>query len=71
MGFAYAPHGGKTVVRGGYRLTYDPAYYNIYLNIAVSAPQVLAQTLNGDAASANPMPANPLGAVVRSQLASH
>ena len=38
---------GKTVIRGGYRLTYDPAYYNIYLNVADSAPQVLAQTLTG------------------------
>jgi hypothetical protein len=69
VGFAYAPHGGKTVVRGGYRLTYDPAFYNIYLNVATSAPQVLAQNLTGAAASANPLPADPLGAVVRSQLA--
>jgi hypothetical protein len=71
VGFAYAPHGGKTVLRGGYRLTYDPAYYNIYLNVAVSAPQVLAQTLNNPVAAANPMPANPEGAIVRSQLASY
>jgi hypothetical protein len=71
VGFAYAPHGGKTVLRGGYRLTYDPAFYNIYLNTAVSAPQVLAQTLNGAVAAANPMPANPEGAIVRSQLASY
>jgi hypothetical protein len=70
-GFAYAPHGGKTVIRGGYRLTYDPAYYNIYLNVATSAPQVLAQNLTGATAVANPIPANPLGSVVRSQLASY
>ena len=71
VGFAYAPHGGKTVLRGGYRLTYDPAFYNIYLNVAVSAPQVLAQNLVGATAAANPMPANPEGAIVRSQLASY
>jgi len=71
IGFAYAPHGGKTVLRGGYRLTYDPAYYNIYLNVADSAPQVLAQNLTGTDASSNPMPANPIGPVVRSDLASY
>jgi len=70
VGFAYAPHGGNTVIRGGYRLIYDPAYYNIYLNVATSAPQVLAQNLTGATATANPMPADPLGSVVRSQLAS-
>jgi len=69
-GLAYALNGGKTVIRGGYRLTYDPAFYNIYLNVATSAPQVLAQNLTGATAVANPMPASPLGSVVRSQLAS-
>jgi hypothetical protein len=70
-GFAYAPGGGKTVIRGGYRLTYDPAYYNAFLLMSISAPQVLAQTLTGASAAANPMPANPLGPVVRSSLASY
>ena len=71
-GFAYAVgHGGrllgdnKTVFRGGYRLSYDPPFYNIYLNIASSAPQVLAQTiLPGEA-----LPAVPTGPNVRGQLA--
>ena len=71
VGFAYALPGGKTVLRGGYRLTYDPAFYNIYLSVADSAPQVLAQNLTGAEAAANPMPANPTGPVVRSQLASY
>jgi hypothetical protein len=70
IGFAYAPGGGKTVIRGGYRLTYDPAFYNIYLNIASATPQVLAQTLSGATANANPMPAVPLGYNVRAALAS-
>ncbi len=69
-GFAYTPAwgGGKLVLRGGYRLTYDPAFYNIYLNIASAAPQVLAQTITGAGASSNPLPAQPFGPTVRRQL---
>jgi hypothetical protein len=73
IGFAYAVrHGGrlfgdnKTVFRGGYRLAYDPPFYNIYLNIASSAPQVLAQTIIPGAA----LPAAPFGPAIRSELAS-
>ncbi len=47
LGFAWTPHiwqkltgQEKTVVRGGYRVAYDPAYYNIFLNIATTAPVV-------------------------------
>lgn len=71
LGFAYDPNwlgSGKTVIRGGYRLIFDPAFYNIYLNIASSTPVVLLQTLTGAAAAANPMPASPFGPAVRSQL---
>jgi len=71
VGFAYAPQGGKTVIRGGYRLTYGPAFYNIYGNVAATAPQVLSQVLSGATASANPLPASPLGPAVRSELASY
>ncbi|MGD0125612.1 MAG: carboxypeptidase-like regulatory domain-containing protein [Terriglobia bacterium] len=77
-GFAYSPNwggifggSGKTVFRGGYRLTYDPAFYNIYLNIQNSTPQVLSQSLSGATANGNPMPSNPLGYVVRNDLASY
>jgi hypothetical protein len=52
VGFAYTPQwggwltgNGKTVLRGGFRRSYDPPFYNIYLNIASSAPQVLNNTL--------------------------
>lgn len=76
-GFAYTPKWGgwltgegKTVLRGGYRMAYDPPFYNIYLNISSSAPQVFLQTIGAAVASTIPMPAAPFGPTVRSQLAS-
>ncbi len=76
VGFAYSPQWGgfltghgKTVIRGGYRFLYDPAFYNIYLNLGRSAPTVFLQTLTGSNAAANPLPALPLGSNVRAQLA--
>jgi carboxypeptidase family protein/TonB-dependent receptor-like protein len=51
VGFAWTPQilkglfgEGKTVVRGGFRISYDPAFYNIFLNVATSAPSVNAVT---------------------------
>jgi len=78
VGFTYSPNwggfvtggAGKTTIRGGYRMLYDPPVYNIYLNIATSAPEVFLQTLTGAAATANPLLANPTGPNVRTQLAS-
>ena len=76
IGFAYSPQwggfltgNGKTVIRGGYRIAYDPAFYNIYLNVAASAPSTYVQTLIGAQAAANPLPAVPSGDAVRAQLA--
>ena len=49
IGFAWTPRifesilgKDKTVIRGGYRISYDPAFYNIHLNVATSAPVVNA-----------------------------
>jgi len=44
--------GDKTVIRGGYRITYDPAYYNMFLNVATAAPVVNAGTIVGAACTA-------------------
>jgi hypothetical protein len=77
VGFAYSPQwggwltgNGKMVIRGGYRLAYDPPFYNIYLNIASSSPMVLLQTLSGTTAAGIPLPAEPYGPTVRDQLSS-
>ncbi|MGD0403090.1 MAG: TonB-dependent receptor [Candidatus Acidiferrales bacterium] len=82
VGFAWSPSmdnwltggSGKTVVRGGYRLSYDPPVYNIYINISTSAPVLLAQSVGLATnpmtnAVVNPLPADPNGVAVRTQLA--
>jgi hypothetical protein len=77
LGFAWNPQwggwltgNGKTTIRGGYRWLYDPPYYNIYLNIATSAPESFLQTVTGAAANPLALPAVPTGPNVRASLAS-
>jgi hypothetical protein len=62
LGFAYSPQWGgfltgrgTTILRGGYRMLYDPPFYNIYLNIPTSSPSVFLQT------PTSPYPSSPPG----------
>jgi hypothetical protein len=81
IGFAYSPQWGgfmtghgKTTFRGGYRLLYDPPFYNIFLNTSTSSPYGFLQTLSRTSTPVLPttlsMPANPLGPNVRTAMAS-
>jgi outer membrane receptor protein involved in Fe transport len=38
IGFAWNPGHGPLVVRGGYAINFDPAFYNIFTNAAIQAP---------------------------------
>jgi outer membrane receptor protein involved in Fe transport len=76
LGFAYTPHFWKslfgedaTVIRGGFSIVYDPAFYNILLNVQNAAPFSVALTVPVSSLPATnspaPLPANPFGNVVR------
>lgn len=80
FGFAYTPHFWKslfgedgTVIRGGYSIAYDPAFYNILLNISNSAPvSALVSLGTGSLPSSNspfPLPSI-FGADIRARAAS-
>jgi Carboxypeptidase regulatory-like domain len=77
IGFAYSPQWGgfmtghgRTTFRGGYRLLYDPPFYNIYINMSSSAPEVFLQSFTGAAANSKPLPAVPTGPNVRGSLSA-
>jgi outer membrane receptor protein involved in Fe transport len=77
FGFAWSPKFWKsflgedaTVIRGGYSIAYDAAFYNILLNVQNAAPFSVALTipstsLTSTTTSPAPLPGNPTGDVVR------
>jgi hypothetical protein len=73
VGFAWNPHllgmtGSKTVIRGGFRITYDPAYYNMFLNVATAAPVVNAGSISAAGCTAPCLPTSGfLGTDVRAE----
>ena len=51
IGFSWTPRimrsvfgEDKTVIRAGFRIGYDPSFYNMFLNVATASPVVLGQT---------------------------
>ena len=77
IGLAWTPEGhdgflgkvlGKdaTVIRAGFAIAYDPAFYNLFLNAATAAPVVFAYTLTGNFPA---MPSNITGANLQSVYA--
>ena len=76
IGIAWTPesHGalGKlfgqdaTVIRAGFAIAYDPAFYNLFLNGATAAPVVFAYSLTRNF---TPMPSNITGASLQSVYA--
>lgn len=78
IGFAYNPQwggfltgNGKTTIRGGYRLSYDPSFYNIISNNYGNAPSTLEAVIPGTLLGGDPatqMPAVPSGPNTRAAL---
>ena len=59
VGFAWSPSGkllgeNKTVIRGGYQLSYDTQFNNLLSNIAGSTPNALGGTIVSSNTTANP-----------------
>jgi hypothetical protein len=58
VGFAYNPtFRSGLVIRGGFSINYDPAFYNIFLNAYTSAPIVNTGTISCNGTTVNCLPA--------------
>jgi hypothetical protein len=69
VGFAYSPNGGwfgnnATVIRGGFRIAYDPEFYNLFTNVAGGAPFINLGQVSG---CPNCLPASGSGTDVRTE----
>jgi hypothetical protein len=69
VGFSYSPTGGlfgnnATVVRGGFRIAYNPEFYNLFTNVAGGAPFVNLGQLTS---CPNCLPASGNGGDVRTE----
>ncbi len=70
VGFAYSPSqfNGKLVVRGGFAINFDPAFYNMFLNSATAAPVINLGSIHCDGVLiVCQSPAGALGSQTRAQ----
>jgi outer membrane receptor protein involved in Fe transport len=66
VGFAWTPRimrglfgEDRTVIRGGFRIGYDPSFYNIFLNTATNSPVVNANSFSASPDGSIPAPGVP------------